>query len=145
MLYRTRYGEAAQRILSRFGPTEACIVALETLIMTAQRDVKAQGPEELAAKTCRGLHMDKPGRGVVCAKCFEAAMAGKTDRAVTGDEMARLRPRKLEVPAAPQAPGDEVTAPELAQPPEVDREDIERQVAEMLGAGVDGEARRGRR
>jgi hypothetical protein len=129
MLYRTPFGEAVQKILFRFGATEAGIVAIETLIQTAQSRVKALGPAELAARTCRGLHMDAPGSGVVCAKCFEAAMGGARDKAISGDELAAGKVKER----AAAAPGEEiVTVPEPTVPT-IDREEIARAVAGMLG------------
>lgn len=139
MLYRTVYGESVQKILMRFGPTEAAIVALEVLIQTAEKRVKTRGPEDLAKSTCRGLHMDKPGKGVVCAKCFDMAMRGFTDRALTGDEMAAGKvapPAGVAVPAGgpvaapPEAPESE--EPEASSVSDAQRAEIEASVLAML-------------
>ncbi len=112
MLFKTRFGEAIIKILARYGNTEAAAVALEILIQTAQADVKQRQTEELAKTTCRGLHMDKPGSGVVCAKCFDAAFTkGATEKAITGDALAR---GKKEPPAGLAEPGGGLNRDEIA-------------------------------
>ncbi len=124
MLFKTYYGEAIQRILARFGATDSAVAALEIVIQTAEGKVKQLGPAELAAKTCRGLHMDKPGSGVVCEKCFTAAFEkGARDRAITGDELAKGK-------AGPPAG---VVPPDPREAEKLDREAIAAEVRRMLG------------
>jgi hypothetical protein len=124
MLMKTIYGEAIQRILSRFGATDSAVAALEIVIQTAEAKVKQLSTAELAAKTCRGLHMDKPGSGVVCAKCFDAAFEkGARDKALTGDELAR---GKVGAPAG-------IVPPDPREAEKMDRDAIAEEVRRMLG------------
>lgn len=72
MQFRSKYGEPIARCLMAYPQPALQIAALEVLIQTALERQTADSIEELAAKTCRGMHLDKPGRGVVCSKCYEA-------------------------------------------------------------------------
>ena len=124
MLFNTVYGEAIQRILGKFGATDAAIIALEVLIQTAEGRVKQREVADLAKASCRGLHMDKPGSGVVCAKCFTAAFEkGAREKAMSGDELAAGKKGApvgiVEVPPEEQAG--------------LDREEIAAEVQRMLG------------
>jgi hypothetical protein len=133
MLYSTSYGQNIHRILGRYGMNhEAAVVALETLFQTALARAKQADLEAVAKSTCRGLHMDKPGRGVVCSKCFEAAFErGVTDRAISGDRLGAGRQAPPTGIAETPAAGSGATP--TAAPAAVDRAAIAAEVLRMLG------------
>lgn len=75
MAFKTKYGEPISRCLHAYPAVALQVSAIEMLIQTILDRQKSDEVNELAKKTCRGLHDDAPA-GVVCEKCFESASTG---------------------------------------------------------------------
>lgn len=75
MAFKTKFGEPISRCLHAYQSVALQVSAIEILIQTILEQRKTDEVDELAKKTCRGLHGDEPS-GVVCARCFESASSG---------------------------------------------------------------------
>ena len=95
-VFKTKYGEAAYRILAAYTPGSAGMyAALESLCITAEQNGATRAGKEAAARTCQKLHTDEPA-GVMCAKCFEQLKEGGRK-----EVLAPLNDREETVPEEP--------------------------------------------